>query len=826
MTPAELEAVAQLSEMRVEALQQLTSALSGSRISLPPDDGAPGQLLWHSPTYGAGQPLLPTGIPANTLPPTAGVDHGRSLATPEPAYVGMYASEQRRPEFGQESFHAFHRDPRDRRTVFDLRARPSSPGSYDPRQHVPREPMIHDLDAYRASEAAQLGAYAAPGFSFQVPESRSGRQLEHEYPARQPPMVPRHPGLNSYEAVRQSVASAQRDDGLRLQRAHQSTYPHIDVGMGICVPNGPAIPPHPPQYSSQLYGQARREQVAYSVAQSAVRQDEYGPVNNPSPIFTPIPPSSPDPAARHLEWLQQKFDDVLANKGDPAVLASLLQQIDKAADAVRGTATPPKGVSHGGADVNTGTPEYKLSEASMLVVKDDTKSANEMIKALGLAYEAANKDTRLKIDTPPRKARQILQRLNDTMAQAVPDGPLGAAFTALAVPLGATRVPASAVPDLQKGKTPPCIAARQRLASIVSSATAGSGSAYLATLRAWRLCVSEMLTTDPRFSMWQKTYTKCLRSLCTPTLLGIVGTPTDALDMVVGVLNAMGHTDRENLLEAYQEMSLPMEPPEFGNMAQPQDLMLWYKTAIAVRMDQLQIIGMDPAVLAYLAYLQGLPDGTGDMAHALSKLRANSEGFLASDAPKTRDVILQFIAAEQDGMGTRRWNGSLRSLKPPSGHGNDLAAYVADAGPAEAATGAASDKQPLDDEKSPVKESPVKVCPRWQTHGCGYGKRCRYAHPNGERRCLEKDRVCADWYYSEDGCSRDPCKLKHPNGKSKSDAPKGAGGYNKRDLTPVGHRHTPVEKGAVVQQDPKAAEAHARKGKTRVRVRDNNPESD
>ena len=64
MTPAELEAEAQLSEMRVEALQQLTSALSGSRISLPPDDGAPGQLLWHSPTYGAGQPLLPTGIPA------------------------------------------------------------------------------------------------------------------------------------------------------------------------------------------------------------------------------------------------------------------------------------------------------------------------------------------------------------------------------------------------------------------------------------------------------------------------------------------------------------------------------------------------------------------------------------------------------------------------------------------------------------------------------------------------------------------------------------------------------------------------------------------
>ena len=278
MTPAEMEAEAQLSELRVEALQQLTSALSGSRISLPPDDGAPSQLLWHSPTYGAGQQLLPTGIPANTLPPTAGVDHGRSLATPEPAYVGLNAPEQRRTQFGQESFHAFDRGPHDRRTVFDLRARPSSPGSYDPRQHVPRDSKIHALDAYRASEAPQLGAYAAPGFSFTVPESRSGRQLEHVYPARQPQMVPRHPGLNSYGAVRQSVASAQRDDGLCLQRAHQSPYPQIDVGMGICVPDGPAFPPHPQQYSSQLYGQARREQTAYSVAQSAVQQRECAPM--------------------------------------------------------------------------------------------------------------------------------------------------------------------------------------------------------------------------------------------------------------------------------------------------------------------------------------------------------------------------------------------------------------------------------------------------------------------------------------------------------------------------------------------------------------------
>ncbi len=45
-----------LSEMRVEALQQLTTALSGSRMYLPHAghrDGTPQQIVWNSPTYGA-----------------------------------------------------------------------------------------------------------------------------------------------------------------------------------------------------------------------------------------------------------------------------------------------------------------------------------------------------------------------------------------------------------------------------------------------------------------------------------------------------------------------------------------------------------------------------------------------------------------------------------------------------------------------------------------------------------------------------------------------------------------------------------------------------
>jgi hypothetical protein len=47
------------------------------------------------------------------------------------------------------------------------------------------------------------------------------------------------------------------------------------------------------------------------------------------------------------------------------------------------------------------------------------------------------------------------------------------------------------------------------------------------------------------------------------------------------------------------------------------------------------------------------------------------------------------------------------------------------------------------------------------------------------------------------------------------------------NMTSVGQRHTPVEKGAVVKMDPKTAEAYARNHKkTRVRVNDPNSASD
>jgi hypothetical protein len=85
--------------------------------------------------------------------------------------------------------------------------------------------------------------------------------------------------------------------------------------------------------------------------------------------------------------------------------------------------------------------------------------------------------------------------------------------------------------------------------------------------------------------------------------------------------------------------------------------------------------------------------------------------------------------------------------------------------------------------------------------------------------------------FNPDGCTRDGCMYKHPNGKLRKDRSTGEGTFNKRDLTPVGQRHTPVDttkyvydKSEAVQVDPKAAEVHARNKNPRVKVRD--PQSD
>jgi hypothetical protein len=88
--------------------------------------------------------------------------------------------------------------------------------------------------------------------------------------------------------------------------------------------------------------------------------------------------------------------------------------------------------------------------------------------------------------------------------------------------------------------------------------------------------------------------------------------------------------------------------------------------------------------------------------------------------------------------------------------------------------------------------------------------------------------------FHPNGCTRPPkqCLFKHPNGKLKKDAEtSGDGEYNKRDLTPVRQRQTPVDtakyiydKGEPVKVDPKAAAARERNKNPRVKARD--PESD
>ena len=69
--------------------------------------------------------------------------------------------------------------------------------------------------------------------------------------------------------------------------------------------------------------------------------------------------------------------------------------------------------------------------------------------------------------------------------------------------------------------------------------------------------------------------------------------------------------------------------------------------------------------------------------------------------------------------------------------------------------------------------------------------------------------------------------MTHPNGKKKRDVSSGDDAkFNTRDVTPVGKRHTPVDKGEPVKTDPQAKEAHERNRSRRVRTGNGNWESD
>ena len=97
-------------------------------------------------------------------------------------------------------------------------------------------------------------------------------------------------------------------------------------------------------------------------------------------------------------------------------------------------------------------------------------------------------------------------------------------------------------------------------------------------------------------------------------------------------------------------------------------------------------------------------------------------------------------------------------------------------------------------------------------------------HPNGLKF---KEPVCQQWAQAPKGCTQAGCKLTHPNGQAKKGESSGDDAkFNKRDVTPVGKSHTPVDKGEPVKVDPKAKEAHERNRYRRIRLANGNYESD
>jgi hypothetical protein len=411
MTLEQMEAEARLSEMRVEALQQLTSALSGSRIYLPhAGHGTPQQLVWSSPTYGAGQQLMPDGLHAEVLHPGDSNNDGRNLVGRDHGQVELSASEQQPMTVGQESFHALARGPPDRSTIFAVK-RDESRGP-DSIQRMPRESQaVRDIEAYRAAEAAQAAAWAASGFAFpgfpaSLPDEHvSDRISEPEYLARQPQVDHRQTPVSS-DAMHCSMASAQHSGGgVAFQPTRQSTCLQVDVGMA--GQSGPALVPQQTQSGPQLYGQDRLAQPTIHVARPADKQYGGSPVYTPSPMLTPIPPFPHDPM-RHLQWLQEKFDAVLATSGDPVVLGSIMQQIQTTTTALHGIATPPRGVDTGGDGRQHGSPGYKrdLTPVGQRHTPVDTakyiydKGEPAKVDPKAAAAHARNSKTRVRVRDP------------------------------------------------------------------------------------------------------------------------------------------------------------------------------------------------------------------------------------------------------------------------------------------------------------------------------------------------------------------------------------------------------------------------------------------
>ena len=139
-----------------------------------------------------------------------------------------------------------------------------------------------------------------------------------------------------------------------------------------------------------------------------------------TPLQPPVPPSRShrDPTAMHLEWLQQQYDaERMSATRDPAVLDSIMRQMEATRGAMIGIVTPPKTGNTSGQDKQDGTPEYKLNGTSALdapaVTVVTEKFSNEKIRGLGDSFmRSSNKEVRLRIDTTPEGAMSFLARLS------------------------------------------------------------------------------------------------------------------------------------------------------------------------------------------------------------------------------------------------------------------------------------------------------------------------------------------------------------------------------------------------------------------------------
>jgi hypothetical protein len=544
---------------------------------------------------------------------------------------------------------------------------------------------------------------------------------------------------------------------------------------------------------------------------------------------------------RHIAFLEAAIDRELMKPGtrDPAMLNTLLQQLDEANRVESGIATPTKG-GHSSDHEGHGSPEYKKGDQSMLAVqaaKENQRADSDAVSKLGDEFITAHSGFRLTEASSLGEVMGLFSRAVDWFAKAIPKGPSFSAFMRQVMPLDPCRVSPSVVHELKGGRAPAYFEVQRELAAVVVDVAPGSGSAYLQNLIQRRQYVSTLMVDNTEYAALNRTFIRAVRACCNQNILAMVGVIADCVSLGTTLAEIFGRRDRDVTMGAYQSFMATVEMPPMVTGFQLQELLTYMEAAYEVRMNTAALMGMDPALLAFLRMLESMPEGTGAMGPPMAALKASWEEFMSNGEYKNRESVTEFIRKTRIGLGNKRYDGTLvpapasqlsrQSVMPRSAYAAEpeespaTAAAVPEAGPTSSGS-AGGDR---------------KLCHKWvnDAKGC-LNEKCQHWHPNGKSR---PDRECWRWRDYPEGCQRKDCTFLHPNGKSKKDAPKDGkstkdtpkdeGEYNKRDLTPSGARRVDTtkhiyDKGDPVKVDPKAAEAHARNKNPRVKVRD--PQSD